>query len=209
MLLLINNSILSPCKNLKELMELKDIVAVSGQGGLHKIIGRTKNGLILETIGAGKKFATGYQDRVSILEDISMYTLSGDMKLSEVLYKAHQAGNVPSAKDDAKAQRKFLVDLVQLDSERVYDSDIKKFFTWYNALKDILDFSKLAGETNTEVTENTNEEKEAVEVKEEKPKKTAAKKTATPKATAPKNTTPKTSTKGAGAAKTTYRPKSV
>jgi outer membrane receptor for monomeric catechols len=131
------------------------------------------------------------------------------MKLSEVLYKAHQAGNVPSAKDDAKAQRKFLVDLVQLDSERVYDSDIKKFFTWYNALKDILDFSKLAGETNTEVTENTNEEKEAVEVKEEKPKKTAAKKTATPKATAPKNTTPKTSTKGAGAAKTTYRPKSV
>ena len=29
-------------------MELKDIVAVSGQGGLHKIIGRTKNGLILE-----------------------------------------------------------------------------------------------------------------------------------------------------------------
>lgn len=190
-------------------MELKDIVAVSGQGGLHKIIGRTKNGLILETIGAGKKFATGYQDRVSILEDISMYTLSGDMKLSEVLYKAHNAGNVPAAKDDAKTQRKFLVDLVQLDSERVYDSDVKKFFTWYNSLKDLLDFSAIAPNVNAETTETINDEAEAVEVKEEKPKKTAVKKTATPKATAPKNTTPKTSSKGAGASKTTYRPKSV
>jgi hypothetical protein len=192
---------------LKDLMELKDIVAVSGQGGLHKIIGRTKNGLILETIGAGKKFATGYQDRVSILEDISMYTLSGDMKLSEVLFKAHTAAGVPTAKDDAKTQRKFLVDLIQLDSERVYDSDIKKFFTWFNALKDVLDFSKLMNEEKTEAIENTSDAE--ADAKEEKPKKVAAKKTATPKATAPKNTTPKTSTKGAGASKTTYRPKSV
>lgn len=188
-------------------MELKDIVAVSGQGGLHKIIGRTKNGLILETIGASKKFATGFQDRVSILEDISMYTLTGDMKLSEVLFKAHTAESVPTAKDDAKTQRKFLVDLIQLDSERVYDSDIKKFFTWYSSLKDVLDFSKLMNEEKTEAIENTSDAE--VDAKEEKPKKVAAKKTATPKATAPKNTTPKTSTKGAGASKTTYRPKSV
>lgn len=190
-------------------MELKDIVAVSGQGGLHKIIGRTKNGLILETIGAAKKFATGYQDRVSILEDISMYTMNGDMKLSEVLIKTHSAGNVPTPKDEAKTQRKFLVDLIQLDSERVYDSDIKKFFTWYNAIKDILDFTALANNTEAENEEDLTLEEGQAEVKEEKPKKVAAKKTTTPKATAPKNTTPKTSSKGAGASKTTYRPKSV
>lgn len=190
-------------------MELKDIVAVSGQGGLHKIIGRTKNGLILETIGAAKKFATGYQDRVSILEDISMYTMNGDMKLSEVLIKTHSAGNVPTPKDEAKTQRKFLVDLIQLDSERVYDSDIKKFFTWYNAIKDILDFTSLANNTEAENEEDLTVEEGQAEVKEEKPKKVAAKKTTTPKATAPKNTTPKTSSKGAGASKTTYRPKSV
>lgn len=190
-------------------MELKDIVAVSGQGGLHQIIGRTKNGLILETIGDGKKFATGYQDRVSILEDISMYTVTSDIKLSDILNKAHTSGNVPTAKDDAKTQRKFLVDLIQLDSERVYDSDIKKFFTWYNALKDILDFSKLTSEVKPTTNENLDTENEVGEAKDEKPKKVTTKKTATPKATAIKNTTPKTSTKGAGSSKTTYRPKSV
>lgn len=188
-------------------MELKDIVAVSGQSGLHKIIGRTKNGLILETIGANKKFATGLQDRVSVLEDISMYAVDGDIKLSEILLKAHAAGNVPIAKDDAKLQRKFLVDLIQLDSERVYDSDIKKFFTWYNALIGIVDFANLV---TTEKEENTDsEENEESENKEEKPKKLAAKKTATPKTIAPKNTAPKTNSKGAGTSKTTYRSKTV
>lgn len=189
-------------------MELKDIVAVSGQGGLHKIIGRTKNGLILETIGSTKKFATGYQDRVSILEDISMYSIERDVKLSEIFFKANAFGNVPTAKDDASIQRKYLVELINLDSERVYDSDIKKFFNWYNALIGLVDFATLNSEVKSDIEDNDGIENE-VETKDEKPKKIAAKKTATPKTTAPKNTTPKTNSKGAGASKTTYRPKSV
>ncbi|MFN6082026.1 MAG: DUF5606 domain-containing protein, partial [Bacteroidota bacterium] len=41
-------------------MKLKEIVAIAGVGGLHKIIGRTKNGLILETLAEPKKrFPTG------------------------------------------------------------------------------------------------------------------------------------------------------
>ena len=189
-------------------MELKDIVAVSGQGGLHKIIGRTKNGLILETIGSNKKFATGYQDRVSILEDISMYAIDGDIKISEIFFKANALGNVPTSKDDAKLQRKYLVDLINLDSERVYDSDIKKFFTWYNALIGLVDFSTLNNEVKNDGSNDAIEEDE-VENKEEKPKKVVEKKTTKTQTIAPKNTIPKTNSKGAGASKTTYRPKSV
>ena len=191
-------------------MELKDIVAVSGQGGLHKIIGRTKNGLILETIGSSKKFATGFQDRVSILEDISMYSEEGDIKLAEIFLKANAAGNVPTSKDDAKTQRAYLVSLIKLDSERVYDSDIKKFFTWYNALIGIVDFANLVLEEKTQTSEEDNKEATESKTIEEKSKKVAAKKTTTPKTTTvPKNTSPKTNSKGAGASKTTYRPKSV
>ncbi|MFN5883952.1 MAG: DUF5606 domain-containing protein, partial [Bacteroidota bacterium] len=67
-------------------MKLKEIVAIAGVGGLHKIIGRTKNGLILETLAEPKKrFPTGIQDRVSVLDDIAMYTIEGDLRLAEVL----------------------------------------------------------------------------------------------------------------------------
>ena len=192
-------------------MELKDIVAVSGQGGLHKIIGRTKNGLILETIGTGKRFATSYQDKVSVLEDISMYAQEGDLHLAQVLVKINAKGNVPTPKDDAKAQRQYLIETIDLDSERVYDSDIKKLINWYAALKDVLDFAKLAEEKTEETAVNENKEEENVEAAvEEKPKKTTAKKAA-PKKTASKTAQPKAtkvSTKSA-ASTNTYRPKSV
>jgi len=192
-------------------MELKDIVAVSGQGGLHKIIGRTKNGLILETIGSGKRFATSYQDKVSVLEDISMYAQEGDLHLAQVLVKINAKGNVPTPKDDAKAQRQYLIETIDLDSERVYDSDIKKLINWYAALKDVLDFAKLAEEKTEETAVDENKEEENVEAAvEEKPKKTTAKKAA-PKKTAAKTAQPKAtkvSTKSA-ASTNTYRPKSV
>jgi hypothetical protein len=192
-------------------MELKDIVAVSGQGGLHKIIGRTKNGLILETIGTGKRFATSYQDKVSVLEDISMYAQEGDLHLAQVLVKINAKGNVPTPKDDAKAQRQYLIETIDLDSERVYDSDIKKLINWYAALKDVLDFAKLAEEKTEETAVDENKEEENMEAAvEEKPKKTAAKKAA-PKKTAAKTAQPKAtkvSTKSA-ASTNTYRPKSV
>lgn len=162
-------------------MELKDVVAISGKSGLHKVIGRSKNGIIVETIGTGTRFSTGYQDKVSVLVDISMYTVDGDMRLSEVFLKLKAANNVPDAKTDVKAVRKFLIDTIKLDSERVYDSDIKKLITWYNLLKDVLNFDSLVEPTD-DITEAEEAPVAEAEVEEtapiEKPKRTRKKKDA-------------------------------
>ena len=201
-------------------MNLKEIVAISGVSGLHKIIGRTKTGLILESLNETKKrFPTSIQDKVSVLEDISMYTEEGDMRLAEVFVKIHEKGSAPTAKDNAETQRKFLVDVIKLDSERVYDSDIKKLLIWYNVLKGIVDFNVLLAEDNaTEEEETTNEtikntdnKSEDIENSGEKPKKATAKKTAAPKKTASKTVTPKTTklSSKSTANTNTYRPKSV
>lgn len=147
-------------------MNLKEIVAISGVSGLHKIIGRTKTGLILESLNETKKrFPTSIQDKVSVLDDISMYTLEGDMRLAEVFVKLNQAQNVPGPKEDPKTQRKFLVDVIQLDSERVYDSDIKKLLTWYQILQGVIDFSKLLQED--EPAQEASAETEEVKAEEE------------------------------------------
>lgn len=211
-------------------MKLAEIVAISGISGLHKIIGRTKTGLILESLNETKKrFPTSIQDKVSVLEDISMYTEEGDMRLAEVFVKLHNTGNVPTAKDDAKAQRKFLVDTIKLDSERVYDSDIKKLLTWYHLAKDLVDFSTLLEEETTEevaveeapktsgaegtkaAKKTSKKANDAEEATEEKPKKVVAKKATAPKKTAAKTAAPKaTKVSSKTSANTnTYRPKSV
>ena len=201
-------------------MNLKEIVAISGVSGLHKIIGRTKTGLILESLNETKKrFPTSIQDKVSVLEDISMYTEEGDMRLAEVFVKLHEKGGVPTAKDNAETQRKFLVDVIKLDSERVYDSDIKKLLVWYNALKDIVDFKVLLAEDNAaeadeatdETLKNTENKSEDLENSGEKSKKVTAKKTAAPTKTSTKTATPKaTKISSKSTSNTnTYRPKSV
>jgi hypothetical protein len=197
-------------------MDLKELVAIGGISGLHKIIGRSKTGLILETLAEPKKrFATGMHDKVSVLEDISMYTEDGDMALAEVFIKLNATGAaVPSSKDDAKTQRDFVNTAIKLENERVYDSDIKKLITWYNLLKDKLDFAALAGEPAEAEAKPKKASKKAdaaESTEEEKPKKAAAKKTAapkTPKVAAHKEASTKVSSKGAGN-KNTYRPKSV
>jgi hypothetical protein len=192
-------------------MELKDIVAIAGQSGLHKIVGRSKNGLIVETIGTGRRFATSFQDKVSVLDDISIYTLEEDLRLNKVLIKLKESENVPAAKDDLKSIRKFLVETINLDSERVYDNDIKKLMTWFHILKDTLDFAKLAeSDEVTETSAEANSEATTdVSSEEAKPKKVAVKKAATPKTAVPKSAAPKANTKGAGGSKTTYRSKTV
>lgn len=181
-------------------MKLKEIVAIAGVSGLHKIIGRTKSGLILESLAEPKKrFPTSMQDRVSVLEDIAMYTVEGDMRLAEVFVKINEqetkGKTIPTGKDDNKTQRAFLVDTIQLDSERVYDSDIKKLLNWYSLLKSMLDFATLMDE------EEATETKEAAveEAPKPEPKKTAAKKEKAPDdAEKPKKTAAKKTAKSAG-----------
>ena len=188
-------------------MELKDVVAIAGQSGLHKVVGRSKNGLIVETISTGKRFSTSFQDKVSVLEDISVYTTGEDMRLADVFIKLKEIGDVPEAKTDLKQVREFLIGAISLDSERVYDNDIKKLLTWFHSLKDVLDFEKLA-QTEAEEAAAENTEAAGEEVKEKKVKKAAAPKNPEAKKVA-KTPAPKANTKGNNSNKTTFRQKSV
>lgn len=179
------------------LMELKDIVSVSGVAGLHKVIGRNKNGLIVETIGDNKKFATNARQRVSVLADIAVFTEDGEAKLWEVIQnikaKDDAGESVPDSKSDNEVVKKFMAAVLPAyDTEKVYVSDMKKLFTWYHLLKPVIDFSKLGVEE--EAVEEGGE-------KSETPAKKVPEKVVTKKV---KTQTPKTQT-GAKVKTTTPR----
>jgi hypothetical protein len=137
---------------------LKEILAISGQGGLFKSISQTKNAIIVESLIDGKRMPAYASSRISALEDISIFTDEGDVKLVEVFKRIHEkesgvktldAKNVTS--DQLK--RYFAEVLPEYDRERVYVSDIKKVIAWYNLLvdKSLLDFSQ---EETTEAEQN-------------------------------------------------------
>lgn len=122
-------------------MDFSDIAAVSGKGGLFKVVSPTRTGVILETLdGTNKKMVANMQTKVSILSDISIYTTDqeGAVPLGEVMQKIHKEFNGDtgltsgSDPDELKAFLKFI--LPDYDESRVYVSDIKKLVTWYNII---------------------------------------------------------------------------
>ena len=121
-------------------MNLKGLIAISGKPGLYKVAAQGRNNIIVESLDTGKKFPAFATDKISALEDISIYTYEEDVPLVDVYAKLAEKVNYAKAishKEKAEALRKELSNfLPNYDEDRVYDSDIKKLFQWYNILVD-------------------------------------------------------------------------
>lgn len=119
-------------------MELKEILAISGQPGLYKFIAQSTRGVIVESLLDGKRMNASSNSKVSSLTEISMFTEGDDIPLAEVFTKiyAHAAGKEAiSHKEDQKKLVAYFAEVVpEYDRERVHVSDIKKCFAWYNIL---------------------------------------------------------------------------
>ena len=129
---------------------LKDLMAISGHGGLFRFISQGRNGIIVESIETGKRMQAFATMKISSLEDIAVYTETEEIMLEEVLAAIHKYENGQEAispkseADDLKDY--FSAVLPEYDRERVYVSDIKKILSWYNLLLkyDLLEISKQA-----------------------------------------------------------------
>ena len=118
---------------------LKDILSISGKPGLYKIIRNSGNTIIVESLVDGKKIPTHSNDRIIALEDISIYTENEDMPLKDVfkkIMKIENSGpaiNHKESKDNLIAYMEKI--LPEYAKDKVYPSDMKKLFQWYNILQ--------------------------------------------------------------------------
>lgn len=125
-------------------MTFDELAAVSGKGGLFKVLKPSKAGVILESLDAKKqKLVVGADARVSILSEISIYThtVDGATPLIEVLQRIHEEFEGDTGLDknsDGDELKSFLKHVLpDYDEDRVYVSDIKKLVTWYNLITKI------------------------------------------------------------------------
>lgn len=119
---------------------LTDILSISGQSGLFKLISNTKNGIIVENIETKKRIPTYSTSKVSSLKDISIYTNEGkDLPLADLMTtikeKTQNQQAISHKEDEGKLKDFFLEVMPNYDEERVYLSDIKKIIQWYNLLQ--------------------------------------------------------------------------
>ncbi|MCQ2202029.1 MAG: DUF5606 domain-containing protein [Bacteroidales bacterium] len=119
---------------------LTGILSISGQGGLFKMLSQGNNSLIVENLVDGKKTNVTSAQRISALQDISMYTTEGDVRLSTVMsniFKYTKGAQCIDAKKASAQELKDYMDnvLPTWDKEHIYNSDLKRLFTWYNILQ--------------------------------------------------------------------------
>ena len=119
-------------------MELKDILAISGQPGLYKFVAQSMRGVIVESLTDGKRMNAAVTSRVSALTEISMFTEGEDIALADVftnIWNYTGGKEAISHKESAeKIVEEFAKVLPEYDRERVHVSDIKKAIAWFNLL---------------------------------------------------------------------------
>ncbi len=69
------------------------ILAISGKPGLYRLVSRGRGMLIVESIDANKKrMPLSQRDRVTSLNDVSMYTNEDDMPLMDIFQSIYNKG---------------------------------------------------------------------------------------------------------------------
>ena len=122
-------------------MQLKEIASLNGKSGLFRVVAPTRSGLILESLDEARtKLVTQASARVSVLEEISIYTTTGEgtVALKDVLLavKARFGDDIGISSEAAPADLAAFMRTVlpEYDETRVYNSDIKKLVRWYGIL---------------------------------------------------------------------------
>ena len=154
-------------------MELKYFISVAGKSGLHTIVGKSKNNVIVESLKDKKRFPIFNTNKISGLSDISIYTYDEEILLSELfdrIQKKYKKEAAISHLESAKELKKVFEELVpNYDQDQVYNSDIKKVFQWYNILHDTDNLIK------EESKEEKKESSDDADIKKEDSKKEAKK----------------------------------
>ena len=119
-------------------MELKEILAISGQPGLYKYVAQSTRGVIVESLLDGRRMNAAANARVSASRRFRCSpraTTFRSPRCSPRLY-AHTGGKEAiSPKEASEKLRAFFAEVLpEYDRDRVHVSDMKKCFAWFNIL---------------------------------------------------------------------------
>ena len=148
-------------------MDLTKIVSISGKPGLYLIKSQAIGRIIVESVIDGKCTPAFAHDRMSSLEEISIFSTDDDRPLKEVFMMIHEKMGDKVDFDYKKAsndelREKFAIVMPDYDRDAVYPSDMRKVFAWYQMLvdKNLLDFTVEENKPEGEAAEPQPEAKE-------------------------------------------------
>ena len=146
-------------------VKVSKIVSISGKPGLYQVKSQAIGRIIVESVVDGKCIPAFAHDRMSSLEEISIFSSDEDRPLKDVFKMIHEKMGDKVDFDYKKAsndelREKFAFVMPDYDEEAVYPSDMKKVFAWYQMLmdKNLLDFTEEEAQPEAEAETSTEKE---------------------------------------------------
>ena len=119
-------------------IDLKKVLAISGQPGLFEYIAQSRNGFIVEAMSDKKRSNVPTTAKVTTLADVSIYADDGEVTLKQVLESMRDklsGKEAMSSKANPEEIKKFFGEVLPgYDRDRFYVSHMKKVLDWYNNL---------------------------------------------------------------------------
>lgn len=163
-------------------MDLSKIISVAGKPGLFRVVAQGRQAVIAESLLDGKRIPVPSSAKVSSLEEISMFTTGDDVPLKEVLQKLYEVEQGKESIDPKESDDKLFAKLGEAlpthDRERIYASDVRKLFGWYQQLLKAGEFAKKDEEKKEDKDSDKTAKAKATKESEKKAKAEPVKKAA-------------------------------
>ncbi len=136
---------------------MERILSISKKPGLFRMVNRGKNVLVVESIsGTGRRMPAFATDKIISLNDITVYTETGDIPLWQVLKSIGEKENsgrptIDFRRVSTNAMRNYFTSVLpSYDRDRVHDSDMRRIMLWYETLVDAgyTDFEELMAKSD-------------------------------------------------------------
>lgn len=136
-------------------LELGRVVTISGKPGLYRVVTATRTSFVVEAIDEKKtKTVISATQRLASLQDISIYTVEGQIMLSEVFERMQlkESSLAPTdPKGDNYAIMEYFEQIVpEYDEDKVHTSDMRKVIKWFGILRPHIDFTVKPEESQQE-----------------------------------------------------------
>jgi hypothetical protein len=156
-------------------MGFEKIISIPGMAGLFKMVAQMRNGgFVVEGLTDNKRIPVSAMQRIVMLKDVAVYTKEEDVPLYDVFkkMKEHDAlsSSVTSKADGAELKASLKKVFPEFDEDRVHVSDIRKMFSWYVMLKDMIGTPETEAIMNPAPVEEVVSETSKEEVEKEAPK---------------------------------------
>ena len=121
-------------------MQIKEIIAISGVPGLHRLNKTRPNGMVATELQSGKsRFYSVRKHQFTPLESVAIYTEDDAVELKDLFQRMKEkAGELPFPDSGAGTSEWFSYFeqiLPEYDKDRVKVSDVKKVVKWFNILE--------------------------------------------------------------------------